>query len=202
MKQITTIIYRYGIFGLIRLLANLCITRLFFRECRLIRGPIYIRGRRNIDLGRGLTTGICARLDAFSDNSNVKLLVFGDNVEINDFVHIAAIESVKIGDNTLIASRVFITDHGHGSFDSDLLENSPKTRPSERPLFSKSVSIGRNVWIGEQVCILPGVSIGDGAVIGAGSVVSRSVPAGCVAIGNPARVRRCFDEVSGTWKRK
>ena len=49
--------------------------------------------------------------------------------------------------------------------------------------------IGRNVWIGAGANILPGVSIGDGAVIGAGSVVTRDVPAGATAFGNPARMR-------------
>jgi acetyltransferase-like isoleucine patch superfamily enzyme len=48
--------------------------------------------------------------------------------------------------------------------------------------------IGRNCFIGGRSLILPGVEIGDGCVIGAGSVVTRSIPAGCVAAGNPARV--------------
>ena len=55
--------------------------------------------------------------------------------------------------------------------------------------FGRSVSIGRNVWIGGGAIILPGVSIEDGALIGAGSVVTRDVPAGATAFGNPARVR-------------
>jgi len=50
--------------------------------------------------------------------------------------------------------------------------------------------IGRNCFIGGQSLILPGVEIGDGCVIGAGSVVTKSVPAGCVAAGNPAVVLR------------
>ena len=50
-------------------------------------------------------------------------------------------------------------------------------------------TIGSNVWIGSGAIILPGVSIGDDAVIGAGSVVTRDVPPGATAVGNPARVR-------------
>jgi maltose O-acetyltransferase len=53
--------------------------------------------------------------------------------------------------------------------------------------FGRPVRIGRNVWIGGGALILPGVSIGDDAVIGAGSVVTRDVPAGATAYGNPAR---------------
>jgi maltose O-acetyltransferase len=55
--------------------------------------------------------------------------------------------------------------------------------------FGRPIHIGRNVWIGSGAIILPGVTIGDDALIGAGSVVTRDVPAGATALGNPARVR-------------
>jgi acetyltransferase-like isoleucine patch superfamily enzyme len=48
--------------------------------------------------------------------------------------------------------------------------------------------IGRNCFIGGRSLILPGVTIGDGCIVGAGSVVTRSVPAGCVVVGNPAKI--------------
>jgi maltose O-acetyltransferase len=49
------------------------------------------------------------------------------------------------------------------------------------------ISIGEDVWIGGGAIILPGVTIGDGAIIAAGAVVTRDVPAGATAKGNPAR---------------
>ncbi|MXP65521.1 sugar O-acetyltransferase [Roseomonas sp. M0104] len=55
--------------------------------------------------------------------------------------------------------------------------------------FGRPIQIGRNVWIGGGAIILPGVTIGDDALIGAGSVVTRDVPAGATAFGNPARLR-------------
>jgi maltose O-acetyltransferase len=55
--------------------------------------------------------------------------------------------------------------------------------------FGRPVRIGRNVWIGAGANILPGVTIGDDALIGAGSVVTRDVPSGAIAFGNPARLR-------------
>ena len=55
---------------------------------------------------------------------------------------------------------------------------------------AKPVAIGADVWVGGGAVILPGVTIGDGAVIGAGSVVTRDVPAGVFAAGNPCRVIR------------
>ena len=53
--------------------------------------------------------------------------------------------------------------------------------------FRRPVRIGRNVRIGGGALILPGVTVGDDAVIGAGSVVTRDVPQGATAAGNPAR---------------
>lgn len=46
------------------------------------------------------------------------------------------------------------------------------------------------MWIGAQAVILPGVTVGRGAVVGAGSVVTRDIPAGMLAAGNPCRVLR------------
>ena len=55
---------------------------------------------------------------------------------------------------------------------------------------ARPIRIGNDVWIGGGAVILPGVTIGDRSVVGAGSVVVHSVPADCVAVGNPARVVR------------
>jgi maltose O-acetyltransferase len=60
------------------------------------------------------------------------------------------------------------------------------------PELARPVRIGSRVWIGGGSIILPGVSIGDGTTIGAGSVVTRDVPAGVVAAGNPCRVLRAL----------
>ncbi len=52
------------------------------------------------------------------------------------------------------------------------------------------IEIGNDIWIGGGAIILPGVRIGDHSIIGAGSVVTRSIPAGVLAVGNPCRVLR------------
>lgn len=52
------------------------------------------------------------------------------------------------------------------------------------------ITIGDNVWLGGGVIVLPGVTIGDDTVVGSGAVVTKDLPAGVVAVGNPARVVR------------
>jgi maltose O-acetyltransferase len=56
------------------------------------------------------------------------------------------------------------------------------------------ITIGDNVWLGGGVIVCPGVTIGDDTVVGAGAVVTRDLPAGVVAYGNPARVAREIGE--------
>lgn len=192
---------KYGCFGVVRLSCDYLFTRLFYPNARLIRLPIYVRGRSLMKLGDGLTTGVNVRLDAFAPRGSPSVLHIGRHVQINDSVHIGAIEQVVIGDHTLIASRVFISDHNHGNYQVADAASAPEIPPADRPLSSRPVRIGRNVWLGEQVCILPGVSIGDGAIVGANSVVTRDIPPNSISAGNPARVIRVFDASNQTWKK-
>lgn len=192
----------YGFFGVVRLFFDLVATRVSVPGARVVRRPFYIRGKRHIAFGRGLTVGVGLRFDAFATRADAGILIrIGEEVEMNDYVHIAAIRSVRIGDNTLIASRVFISDHNHGDFQSASARSGAEVPPAIRPLAAKPVNIGCKVWIGEGVLVLPGVTVGDGAVIGGGAVVTRDVPAGAVVVGNPARVVRLYDTTTGCWAR-
>ena len=56
------------------------------------------------------------------------------------------------------------------------------------------ITVGNNVWFGAGVYVMPGVNIGDDVIIGAGSVVTRDIPAGVFAAGNPCKVIRPFTE--------
>lgn len=191
-------IRRYGFFGTSRLVLDLLNTIVSFPGARLVRRPVYIRGKRNIRWGKGFTTGVGTRLDVFSDDA-VPRLIFGEGVQLNDYVHIGVMERVELGHQVLIASRVFISDHNHGNYQELDSHSVPSVPPQQRPVVAKPVRIGDRVWIGEQVCVLPGVTIGEGAIVGAGSVVTRDVPANTIVAGNPARVIRTFDLASGSW---
>jgi maltose O-acetyltransferase len=63
-----------------------------------------------------------------------------------------------------------------------------------RQEFAKPITIGADVWVGGGAILCPGVTIGARAVIGAGSVVTRDIPAGVFAAGNPCRVVREINE--------
>lgn len=122
-------------------------------------------------------------------------IIIGNNVNINNDVHIGCINRIEIGDNCLLASRIYISDHNHGSFSKEDLE----TAPNKRPLISKGpVIIKNNVWIGEGVAILPNVTIGENSIIASNAVVTKDIPANCVAAGVPAKIikRIVFDNPS------
>jgi len=192
---------RYGFFGFIRLIVSLLYTKLFFRNARLIRVPFDIRNRKLIKIGREFTSGFNCRLEAHPvDGINSLKLIIGEQVEMNDYVHIAAGELVQLGNNVLIASRVFITDLNHGNYGGEN-PDSPFSKPNDRKLSTSPVIIGDNVWIGENVCILPGVNIGAGSVIGASSVVNKSIPENCIAVGNPVRIVKKYNTDLLIWEK-
>ena len=90
------------------------------------------------------------------------------------------VAEVVIGDYTLFAPNVQIYTATH-----------PMNAQTRRTLeMARPIRIGSDVWVGGGAILCPGVTIGDRSVIGAGSVVTRDIPAGVVAVGNPCRVLR------------
>ena len=191
---------KYSIIGFFKLFISLIYTKLFYRNARLIRLPFDIRNRKNISIGDNLTTGINCRLEAYPIDDKI-VLKFGKNVQINDYVHITAMKSVLIGNNVLIASKVYISDCSHGSYAGDENDSNPNSIPSERPLFAKPVFISDNVWLGEFVSVLPGVTIGKGTIVGANSVVSKNLPDYVIAVGIPAKPIKKFNFETQKWQK-
>lgn len=113
----------------------------------------------------------------------------GENFYANHNCIILDAGGVEIGDNVLLAPNVSIYTSGHP------LDTERRNAGLE---YGLRVRIGNNVWVGGDVSILPGVTIGDNAVIGAGSVVTKDIPAGVLAAGNPCRVIREITEEDKT----
>ena len=185
---------KYSISESIRNAYALILTKLFYRGARLIRRPVYMRGRKSISYGKNLTTGYSCRFDL---EGKEKTLFIGDNCQMGDNVHIVAHKKVTIGDNCLIASKVFISDTSHGIYDNSENASLPTQNPNDRKLVSEEVTIGDNVWIGENVVILLGTKIGNGCIIGAGSIVTKDIADNCIVAGVPAKVIKVWDNENG-----
>lgn len=91
-------------------------------------------------------------------------------------------DSIKIGDHVKIGGCVLMTDTDAHPIDFNV------RRSSNKGTKSALIVIEDDVWIGAHCIILKGVTIGARSIIGAGSVVTKSIPADCVAGGNPCRV--------------
>ncbi|WP_369765650.1 DapH/DapD/GlmU-related protein [Flavobacterium sp. WC2429] len=171
-----------------------------FPNARLIRFPIDLRGKRFIKISKGFTTGKGCRLEAYSVNKQ-KVLIIGDNFQMNDYVHITAMNSVVIGNNVLLASKIYISDCSHGSYSGDAFDSHPSSIPKDRKIHSRPIHIEDNVWLGEFVSVLPGVTIGRGTIVGANSVVSKSLPENVIAVGIPAKPIKKFNFETQSWEK-
>jgi lipopolysaccharide O-acetyltransferase len=191
----------YGLIGLVRLMFDLLYTKLFFSKARLIRTPIEIRGRKFIKISEQLTTGRYCRIEAQPAEGKGVVLRIGKNVQINDSVHITAMKDVQIGDNVLMASKIYISDCSHGYYNGGDNDSDPSSKAIDRAYKTNGVNIGNNVWIGESVSILPGVTIGENAIIGANTLVNKDVPENCIAVGNPVRIVKRFNFETRRWEK-
>ena len=92
---------------------------------------------------------------------------------------------VTFGHDVYIAPNCVFSTAGH-PIDTE--------RRNEGLEYALPIRVGDNVWFGMGTLVCPGVTIGSNVVIGAGSVVTRDIPSGVVAVGNPCRVLRPITE--------
>ena len=104
---------------------------------------------------------------------------FGHRVFINANCTFQPAGKVEIGDDVYISSDVKFYTTIHPVDPEERTAGKASVRP---------IKIGSKVWIGGGAILLPGVEVGEGTTIGAGSVVTRSIPARCIAVGNPCKV--------------
>lgn len=149
--------------GLARARSHLALAGCELGDKVLVHGPIQLERQGQVAIGReSVFVG-----GPFPTGLHVRRgarLVIGSRCYFNYGVQFDVHESVRMGNACMFGSYVRITD-----------------APGQ------PVRFGDDVWVAHGAVINPGVTIGDGAVISAGSVVTTDVPAGMLAIGNPAR---------------
>ena len=171
------------------------IYRLQFASCGknfILRSPRIVFGGEYVEIGDDFNCFPGLRLEVYERHLSKRFtpkLTIGNGVSFNYDCHIGCVNAIAIGHGVLMASRVYVSDHSHGTVDySDLA-----VPPSDRLVHSKGpVVIEDDVWIGEGACVLPNVRIGRGAIIGANSVVTRDIPPYSIAAGAPCKVIRSF----------
>ncbi|HEX7890483.1 MAG TPA: sugar O-acetyltransferase [Ramlibacter sp.] len=177
---------------------------------KMLAGELYDAQHPELVAGRDRARTLCARVNALTveDPERQALLQqlfgaggdsvyvtspffcdYGANIELGEKVYfnfncvLLDVCRIRIGSFTLFGPAVQVYTPLH-PMDAQLRRQQEYGRP---------VDIGSDVWIGGGAIVLPGVTVGDRAVIGAGSVVTRDVPAGVFAAGNPCRVIRALD---------
>jgi acetyltransferase-like isoleucine patch superfamily enzyme len=142
-------------------------------------GPIFLGDYANIIA----TSDNKVRLTVWSNRPDEGTIHIGKYCLICAGVRISAAKEITIGDNCMLANRVYVTDADwHDLYDRSMFVGQ-----------SSPVRIGNNVWLGDSVIVCKGVTIGDNSIIGAGAVVVKDIPPNVVAAGNPAVVLKQLD---------
>ncbi|GAB3451622.1 sugar O-acetyltransferase [Streptomonospora sediminis] len=176
---------------------------------RMLAGDLYIaddpendrRAQRAVRLAEGYRRAfadgepgarswLAALIGDLGEDAHVKPPLFvdyGDHITIgprtfaNHNLTALDVAPITIGADCQIGPNVQLLTPTHP------IEPQPRRDKLEAAL---PITIGDNVWLGGGAIVCPGVTIGADSVVGAGSVVTRDIPAGVVAVGNPARVTR------------
>jgi acetyltransferase-like isoleucine patch superfamily enzyme len=153
----------------------------YFQAVRLLHyyGYSHVRPRRLLTIGQGSTIGPNVSL------ANAERISIGADTKVGERAYLWAGRStgrITIGDHCRIGPEVFITASDYGLMPDQAIAHQERNE--------RDVVIGDDVWLGVRVFVGAGVEIGDGCVVSAGSVVTRSLAAGSIAAGVPARVVR------------
>ena len=125
-------------------------------------------------------------------NNGVGDVIIGDGTIIG--LGNVIIGPVKIGNNVMLAQNIVVSGLNHNY--EDVLVS-----PAHQNVNCKEIVISDDVWIGSNSVITAGVTLGKHCIIGAGSVVTKSVPDFSVAVGNPAKVIKKYNQSSGLWEK-
>jgi acetyltransferase-like isoleucine patch superfamily enzyme len=147
---------------------------------------IHLGDNVHVQTSRGNLSRLCTWANATTKEDGTPghgRIDIGSHTLLTPGLQIVSADHVRIGDNVMIASRVYISDADwHEIYDR--LASPGETAP---------ITLGNNVWLGEGVKVCKGVTIGENSVIGAGSVVTKDIEANVVAAGNPAKLVKQLD---------
>jgi acetyltransferase-like isoleucine patch superfamily enzyme len=165
----------------------------------LLYKPLLLSGTQYIRIGAGTLIRQGARIEALLlDPGRPPSLEIGNNVNIEQNVHIICSSSIRIGDDVTITGNCSVVDTTHPFRDvDDPVKIGARIDPTHRP-----VEIGEGTFVGIGCVILPNVRIGKHCVIGSNSTVTHDIPDYCVAMGSPARVQQRYDFKSKSWVRE
>ncbi|MDF2431856.1 MAG: hypothetical protein JWP44_1487 [Mucilaginibacter sp.] len=119
-------------------------------------------------------------------------IVIGNDVKIQQNLHLTCALKITIGNNTAIAANVTITDIDHGYEDITM-------PPEKQPLTVTAVIIGDDCKIYNNAVLLPGTILGKHVIVGANSVVKGQFPDFCLIAGTPAKIIKHYDNDVNRW---
>ncbi|WP_028483095.1 acyltransferase [Pseudovibrio exalbescens] len=152
----------------------------------LFGGMPLLLGPLDFSIGNDVRLSGHTTMTGRSSSKSRPLLKVGDNVDIGWQCTIAVGSRVIIEDNVRLSERCFLAGYpGHPLDPADRAAGLPDTDDQVGDIVIKN-----GAWLCFGTVVLAGVTIGEGSVVGAGSVVTKDIPAGVLAAGNPARILR------------
>ena len=148
-----------------------------------------------ISLGENVRIFKNCRIEGVFNYNNIKFnpsIIVGNNVSVQQNLHLTCANLIVIGKNTAIASNVTITDIHHQ------YENI-KIPIESQDILVQQVKIGENCKIYNNAVILPGCKIGNHVTIGANSVVAIEIPDYSVVVGSPAKIVKRYSFKTKLW---
>lgn len=125
-------------------------------------------------------------------NNGMGAVNIGNNTRVG--ISNVLIGPIQIGNHVIIAQNVVMSGLNHGYEDIN-------TPIRLQPCTTSKISIGNDSWIGANAVITAGVNIGKHVIVAAGSVVTKSVPDYSIVAGNPARIIKQYNEITGKWEK-
>ena len=165
-----------------------------FGPCSELHAPVVsIVNPGGISIGAFVKIGSFGVIEALVPERGVTVRI-ADGAYIGHFPRITAVGEVVIGEEAMLADRVYLSDTGH------LYEDPSEPIKRQGLRDGRRIEIGRGAWIGIGAAVVGNVRIGENAVVGANAVVREDVPDFTVVAGNPAQVVRRHDGDRWEWE--